>query len=82
MPIDVYRQSSSGGIAMKQSYCMGRLLTIEGLAERLNVSHRTVRSWIYKRVIPFTRLQRRVYFDVGVVEGLLNANAVEPFKPH
>lgn len=67
---------------MKQTYSISRLLTVETLAEKLNVSKRTVRSWIYQRMIPFTRLHRRIYFDVGVVERLLNQNAVEPFAPH
>ena len=67
---------------MKQTYSIARLLTVEALAERLNVSPRTVRFWVYRRTIPFTRFQRRLYFDAGVVEGLLKANAVEPLTPH
>lgn len=54
------------------------LLTVKQLAQTLHVSVRTVRSWVYKRRIPFTRLERRVYFNAGVVEGLLKANAVDP----
>jgi hypothetical protein len=67
---------------MQRKYDLCRLLTIPALAAKLNVSVRTVRSWVYRRSVPFTRLQRRIYFDAGVLEGILSANAVEPFKPH
>lgn len=52
------------------------LLTVEEVAAKLKVSLKTVRSWVYLRKIPFTKIQRRVYFSVGVVEELLRRNAV------
>jgi len=52
------------------------LITVEELAARLRVSLKTIRSWIYLRKIPFTKLGRRVYFSVGIVEKMLNRNAV------
>lgn len=58
------------------AFSIDRLLTITQLAEKLFVKEKTVRSWIYKRTIPFTRVGRRIYFDAGVVEELLNRNAI------
>ena len=58
-------------------YDLTNLLTIEQLAGHLNVTIRTVRSWISGRKIPFTRIARRIYFDAGVVEKMLQRNAVE-----
>ena len=52
------------------------LLTVKSLAAKLDVSLKTVRSWIYLRKIPFTKVGRRVYFAVDVVEQLLSRNAV------
>jgi excisionase family DNA binding protein len=56
-------------------YSLDSVLTLEEVAAKLKVSVRTVRSWVYKRAIPFTRFQRRVYVDAGVVEELLARNA-------
>ena len=58
-------------------YDLTNLITIEQLADHLDVRVRTVRSWISGRKIPFTRIARRIYFDAGVVEKLLQRNAVE-----
>lgn len=59
-------------------YALDGLLTVEELATKLKVKPRTVRAWIEKRAIPFTRLGRRVYFYVGIVEDVLKRNAVVP----
>jgi excisionase family DNA binding protein len=61
---------------MSIRYSLNDLLTLQEMATKLRVSLRTVRDWIYKRKIPFTRLGHRLYVSVGVVETLLNANAV------
>jgi len=55
---------------------LDNLLTLEQAAAKLHVSVRTLRSWRYKRRIPFTRLARRLYVDAGVVEEILNSNAI------
>lgn len=55
---------------------LDRLLTVEQLAQKLNVSISTVRSWRYRRRISFTRIGRRLYVDAGVVETLLDANVI------
>lgn len=60
----------------KRSYRIDELLTVEELAGNMKVSIRTVRDWVQRRRIPFTRFQRRVYFNLGVVEELLKRNAV------
>lgn len=59
-------------------YKLGDLLTISELADKLRVKPRTVREWVARRTIPFTKLQRRIYFDVGAVEGILRGNVVLP----
>jgi excisionase family DNA binding protein len=56
------------------------LLTVEELAARLKVKIGTVRSWVYKRVIPFTRFGHRIYFPLGVVESILARNLVQPAR--
>ena len=63
---------------IRPGYKLGELLTIPEVALRLKVRPRTVREWIAKRRIPFTKFQRRVYFDAGVVEEMLRGNAVLP----
>lgn len=60
---------------------LDRLLTLEQAAGKLHVSVRTLRSWRYKRRIPFTRVARRIYVDAGDVEELLNSNAVPALEP-
>lgn len=62
-------------------YKLDGLLTIPELAESLRVKKRTVRDWIEKRRIPFTKFGRRVYIAVGVVEDVLRRNAVSA-APH
>jgi len=64
---------------MNISYNLDHLLTVQQFAEKLGVKVRTVRSWIYKRVVPFTRFERRVYFSATVVEQMLSHNAVPAF---
>ncbi len=59
-------------------YKIGELLRVEELAVKLGISLKTVRSWIYQRKIPFTRIGRRVYFAVAVVDEILNRNARAP----
>ena len=61
---------------MSIHYSLNDLLTLQEMASKLRVSLRTIRDWIYKRKIPFTRLGHRLYVSVGVVESLLNANAI------
>jgi excisionase family DNA binding protein len=55
---------------------LDELLRAEDLAAKLKISLKTVRSWVYLRKIPFTKIGRRVYFAAGVVEEMLRRNAV------
>jgi len=78
-PANVKVSSSYRGCCRKQQvekYTLDKLLTIQQLAARLSVKVRTIRSWIYNRTIPFTRLGRRVYIHTEVIERLLNGNAI------
>ena len=61
-------------------YNLSSLLTIQQLAQRLSVKVRTVRSWIYKRTIPFTSLGRRIYIHTEVIDRLLNSNAIPALR--
>ncbi|MEI6234174.1 MAG: helix-turn-helix domain-containing protein [Planctomycetota bacterium] len=53
------------------------MLTVQELSAKLKISVRTVREWTQRRKIPFTRIHHRIYFDAGVVERILQRNAVE-----
>ena len=69
---------------MSEQIRLEQLRPVEELAKTLRVSVKTVRNWTYKRRITFTRLGRRIYIPVGVVEGILQNNAVsalDPFSP-
>lgn len=39
---------------------MESLLTVEQLAEMLNISPKTVRNWVYRREISFVKLNNRL----------------------
>ena len=61
----------------RAKYDLDNLLTLEQVAAKLHVKLRTVRSWRYKRrLLPFTRVGRRLYVAAGVVEGLLARNEI------
>lgn len=62
-------------------YSLDDLLTLEQAAVKLHISLRTIRDWRYKRQIPWTRIGRRIYVSVGVVEELLARNAVSALPP-
>jgi len=84
-PRDISRlkgfQNGGSGTAHPPNYHLGQLLTIPELAAALKVSPRTVRSWIERRQIEFTKLGRRVYFTQGIVENILNRNAIPALQP-
>jgi excisionase family DNA binding protein len=61
-------------------YSLDGLLGIGDLAAQLHVAEKTVRDWIYRRKVPFSRIGRRVYFDRSVIEGLLAANETAPLS--
>ena len=55
---------------------LNNLLTVKDLAAKLQVSLKTVRSWVYLRKISFTKLEHRIYFSTDAIEELLSRNAV------
>lgn len=57
-------------------YKLDSLLTVEKVAELLGVSIRTVRDWVCKRKIPYTKFERRVYISADVIEERLRLAAV------
>jgi excisionase family DNA binding protein len=59
-------------------YKLNELLRVEDVAEKLGISLKTVRSWIYLKKVPFTRIGRRVYFAVTAIEEILQRNAIQP----
>lgn len=63
------------GNAIQSGYEIGRLLTVAELANLLRVSRRTVEDWIYRKVIPHTRLGRKPYISTDVLNALLARNA-------
>jgi len=58
------------------SYELDALVTVAELASRLKVSVKTIRDWVYRKVVPYTKLRGRVYFSVELINDLLNANAI------
>jgi hypothetical protein len=61
-------------------YKIDELLRVEDVAKKLGVTVAAVRGWIYLRKFPFTRIGRRVYFAVSVIEGILQRNEVAPLS--
>ena len=68
---DGLRNAPKGG-----GRALDQLLTVDALAIKLHVSSKTVRSWMYLRKIPFTKIGRRVYFSSDVIDQLLARNVV------
>ena len=61
-------------------YKIEDVLRVEDVAKNLGISLATVRSWIYLRKVPFTRIGRRVYFAKSVIEEILQRNEVKPLR--
>jgi len=57
------------------------LWSIDSLAKYLDVPKATIRDWCYKRTIPFIKVGRLVRFKPKDIEGWLEANRVETYKP-
>jgi len=58
------------------TYKLDSLLTVEQAAAKLSVKIRTVRDWVCKRKIPFTKFERRVYISADVIEERLQLASV------
>lgn len=53
-----------------------RYLDVDGAATYLGVKERQVRSLVYRRQIPFTKVGRLVRFDIVQLDAWLDANTV------
>lgn len=54
-----------------------RFVGIEDLAQYLDISTNTIRSWIWQREIPYFKMGRLVRFDLKEIEGWLKDKKVE-----
>lgn len=55
-----------------------RLLNITELAEYLSVKEASIRSWVYKKKIPFIKVGKLVRFKVEDIELWLQSTKEEP----
>lgn len=55
-----------------------RLLNITELAEYLSVKEASIRSWVYKKKIPFIKVGKLVRFKVEDIESWLQSKKEEP----
>lgn len=51
-----------------------RFITVKGVAEMLCVSPRTVRDWVYKRTIPFIKINGALRFNEAELKRWLGDN--------
>lgn len=45
-----------------------RLVSVDTLAAKLEISPATIRDWVFERRIPFVKVGRSVRFDEGEIE--------------
>ncbi len=57
-------------------YSMDDVMTMQQVADKLHIKLRTVREWVYRRTIPYTKLGRRIYVARSVIEEMLQKNSV------
>ena len=55
---------------------MQRLLNTEEVAKILNLSSGTVESWVFKKLIPYVKLNKAVRFDIETIEKWVRENTV------
>jgi len=63
---------------MSTRYRLGDLLTVDELAEKLHVAVKTIRDWVYRRKVPYTKLHGHLYFSGQWAEAALDNAAREP----
>jgi excisionase family DNA binding protein len=56
-----------------------RLLDIDQIVDRLNISKNTVYSWVYQKKIPYIKLGRNVRFDPEKIERWLKSKEVAEY---
>lgn len=54
------------------------LISIKTLCRMLDVPEKTVRTWVYRRAIPYHKLGKLVRFNVREIRNWCNAGRVEP----
>ena len=54
------------------------LVSIKTLCQMLDVPEKTIRTWVYKRVIPYHKLGKLVRFNVDEIRNWCNRGRVEP----
>jgi DNA binding domain, excisionase family len=58
---------------------MANLLTIDQLAEKVNMKPRTVKGWVSKRVVPFIKMPGGdIRFDPEKIESWLTNRTIKP----
>ncbi len=55
-----------------------KLLNINELAEYLSVKEASIRSWVYKKKIPFIKVGKLIRFKVEDIESWLQSKKEEP----
>lgn len=76
--VPLKRTGGASGRIVAHQYKLGDLLTVPQLAAMLSAAEKTIRDWVYKRRIPFTKLGGRIYFSKEQIEGLLADGARAP----
>ena len=64
-----------------QKILQRELVSVETLAELLDVKERTVREWVAKKVVPYHKLGRLVRFNLQEVRKWYHSREVAPFTP-
>jgi len=57
-----------------------RFIGIEDLAQYLDISTNTIRSWVWMRQIPYVKVGRLVKFDLNEIEEWLKIRRVNMIK--
>lgn len=56
---------------------MGRLLDLNGAVDYTGLSESTIRDLVFKRAIPFTKVDRRLRFDVKALDRWIEAKTTQ-----
>jgi len=75
---DLKTQRKTRRTPPEPSFSLDDLMTVEQVSEALHVSVKTVRDWIYKKLIWSTKFRGRVYCSRRRIEAVLQANGMEP----
>jgi excisionase family DNA binding protein len=62
------------------STCRRALLTIDDVAEIMNLQPKTIRDWVFRRAIPFVRIGHNVRFRPETIDSLIAGGEVRPVR--